>query len=509
MLSCCCGLRTGSAGARALSQHADRAATPLETFAREGALFAPSLGAAAAQFDASNWADLARTAYSALGVAGAGGESAGFSDAACSPALRKRVHHLYLPLYAWIRGRTEVRRGGDGAGAGAGAGPGAGSCEVGGADGGAGGGVGGGAGGSECGGASSTGWVGGSVSGGARESDNGDVGGAGSAGCAGNADAADAPFAPVAPVVPVARIVDNSNGSPTLVVGLSCPQGGGKTTLSYVLKALAEADMGARCEVMSIDDFYLTFAEQQALAAEHAGNRLLSVRGNPGTHDLALAARTLRDLRVLGPGATLRVPRYDKAAHGGRGDRAPEAEWSTVTGPIDILLFEGWCLGFESVSSVPCSSVGSTENAESVDCVAAGGGMEKDTDTKSGMVRDTPSIGDQPTGLAPGVAADLVPVNDRLSEYEESLYPLLDSFITVKVANTAWVYAWREQAEAALRAEGRGAMTKAEVVAFVDCYMPAYNTYLPGLYEGPQFMEGKNDDVLAFYIDEGRQPGVG
>ena len=135
--------------------------------------------------------------------------------------------------------------------------------------------------------------------------------------------------------------------------------------------------------------------------------------------------------------------------------------------------------------------------------------MEKDTDTNSGTGRDTTRTGDQPTGLAPGAAAALVPVNDRLSEYEEALYPLLDSFITVQVANTAWVYAWREQAEAALRAEGRGAMSKAEVVAFVDCYMPAYHTYLPGLYGGPRFMEGKNDDVLAFYIDEARQPVVG
>lgn len=47
--------------------------------------------------------------------------------------------------------------------------------------------------------------------------------------------------------------------------------------------------------------------------------------------------------------ALLRVPRYDKSARGGKGDRAPEAEWSVVSTPPDIVLLEGWMLGFEAL----------------------------------------------------------------------------------------------------------------------------------------------------------------
>ena len=37
----------------------------------------------------------------------------------------------------------------------------------------------------------------------------------------------------------------------------------------------------------------------------------------------------------------MRLPRFDKATD----DRAPEADWTIVTGPIDIILFEGWLVG--------------------------------------------------------------------------------------------------------------------------------------------------------------------
>jgi len=61
---------------------------------------------------------------------------------------------------------------------------------------------------------------------------------------------------------------------------------------------------------VSIDDFYLTNAEQTALAAAHPDNRLLAVRGNAGTHDLALGRQTLQELRQLTEvGQTAAVPR--------------------------------------------------------------------------------------------------------------------------------------------------------------------------------------------------------
>ena len=48
-----------------------------------------------------------------------------------------------------------------------------------------------------------------------------------------------------------------------------------------------------------------------------------------------------------------KVPRYDKSAHHGRGDRAPIEEWEVVNRPgeptADVVLFEGWCVGFRNL----------------------------------------------------------------------------------------------------------------------------------------------------------------
>lgn len=51
------------------------------------------------------------------------------------------------------------------------------------------------------------------------------------------------------------------------VIGVSGPQGGGKSTLAARLVA-ALSDAGLRAATVSIDDFYLTHAAQRALASE-------------------------------------------------------------------------------------------------------------------------------------------------------------------------------------------------------------------------------------------------
>ena len=40
------------------------------------------------------------------------------------------------------------------------------------------------------------------------------------------------------------------------------------------------------------------------------------------------------------------MPRYDKSAHEGKGDRAKEEDWDKVDGPLDLVIVEGWMLGF-------------------------------------------------------------------------------------------------------------------------------------------------------------------
>jgi D-glycerate 3-kinase len=66
-----------------------------------------------------------------------------------------------------------------------------------------------------------------------------------------------------------------------------------------------------RAAAVSIDDFYLTNKDQTALAAAHPTNRLLQLRGNAGSHDLALGRKTLNQLRGLTrAGETAAVPRW-------------------------------------------------------------------------------------------------------------------------------------------------------------------------------------------------------
>ena len=236
----------------------------------------------------------------------------------------------------------------------------------------------------------------------------------------------------------------DERGSPArpLVVGLTAPQGCGKTTLVAAL-AFLFARRGVSAASASIDDVYLTGAEQEAVAAANPGNALLRYRGNAGTHDVGLALDTLRALRGINAAATrgVAVPRYDKTARGGRGDRAARETWPEVTAPLDIVLFEGWMLGFE------------------------------------------------PAADAEAAAAhpDLPAVNARLrDDAYGAMHALVDDWIVVRVEDTRWVNKWRLEAEQEARRAGRPTLTDTEVADFVRRFMPAYDLYADALYaRGP------------------------
>lgn len=65
------------------------------------------------------------------------------------------------------------------------------------------------------------------------------------------------------------------------IIGLNGVQGAGKTTLVSALSSALE-DRGVPTLVCSIDDFYLTHEDQQALARSHPDNALVQHRGEPG-----------------------------------------------------------------------------------------------------------------------------------------------------------------------------------------------------------------------------------
>lgn len=250
----------------------------------------------------------------------------------------------------------------------------------------------------------------------------------------------------------IRRKVDTKSDGRPLFVGLHCPQGGGKTTMCEALRQLFEFE-GRTCVVMSIDDFYYTHAQLTKLAGIHPNNPLLHGRGNPGTHDADLMLATLDSLLAARSDATVRIPRYDKSARKGQGDRRAEAEWPEVSSAnVDLVILEGWCLGFQPQ-------------------------------------------GDRATG-------QLSQVDKYLAADLASVYGRFDAFIVIRVPDINVVYTWREQAEQGLRDQGRGAMTPDEVRKFVDRYMPVYHLYIPALY-AVDLVPGA---TLHVTIDAERQP---
>jgi len=118
-------------------------------------------------------------------------------------------------------------------------------------------------------------------------------------------------------------------------VGICGAQGSGKSTLSAELKVLLEND-GLKVVVLSIDDLYFTRETRLELASNV--HPLLRTRGVPGTHDVELG---LAVLDALGRSGTVSIPAFDKS----HDDRVPATQWLEVRAPVDVILFEGWCVG--------------------------------------------------------------------------------------------------------------------------------------------------------------------
>lgn len=224
-------------------------------------------------------------------------------------------------------------------------------------------------------------------------------------------------------------------GRTGFIAGINAPQGGGKSTLtSYLVRLFDWA--GLRAVTLSIDDFYLTRAEQVRLATNNAGNPYLQQRGYPGTHDIALGVDILSQLKQPDFDIRLALPRYDKSKHGGQGDRADNSVWPGVDLPVDIVLFEGWMLGFRPAP------------AEDI----------KDT--------------------------ALLQINTLLQSYA-AWHQLLDGFIYLYPEYPEYVVDWRSEAEAHMKSKGLPGMSADEVRAYAKKFLPAYQLYGPRLIDGP------------------------
>lgn len=217
-----------------------------------------------------------------------------------------------------------------------------------------------------------------------------------------------------------------AKGRRPIIIGLCGPQGAGKSTLAGTVARILDA-AGLRSVVMSIDDVYLTRTERRRLALEI--HPLLAVRGPPGTHDVPLAQAVLD---AIVRGETVRMPRFDKA----HDDRCDPQDQPVITGPTDVILFEGWCVGARPQDPVALQ--------------APVNRLERDQD---------------PDGIWRTY------VNQALAGAYQALFARLDLYVLLQAPSFGVVVGWRQQQEQALR-ERAGAsslgMTDAEVADFVQ-----------------------------------------
>jgi D-glycerate 3-kinase len=123
------------------------------------------------------------------------------------------------------------------------------------------------------------------------------------------------------------------------VIGISGSQGSGKSTFTSLLTKVLESAYGYKVASLSMDDFYHSRAEREALSC--TVHPLLITRGVPGTHDLKTGFRILDELLNSDWQSMTAIPVFDKSVD----DRLPPQQWRIFKGRPDIILFEGWCVG--------------------------------------------------------------------------------------------------------------------------------------------------------------------
>jgi len=220
-----------------------------------------------------------------------------------------------------------------------------------------------------------------------------------------------------------------------IVVGVCGAQGSGKSTLCTVVAALLAA-RNLRTVALGLDDLYLPKARRAALAA--AIHPLFQTRGPPGTHEVALGLRLLDALTQNGPPGDVALPVFDKASD----DRRPPDQWPRIKTPVDVVLFEGWCVGARPQASAALATpINSLESEED----------------PAGRWRAS--------------------VEAALAGPYQTLFGRLDRLILLKAPSFDQVYAWRAEQEAALAARleaapdpHRRTMTPDELRRFIMHY---------------------------------------
>lgn len=252
---------------------------------------------------------------------------------------------------------------------------------------------------------------------------------------------------------------DTRAAGSTPVIGINGAQGAGKSTFCKLLKVVLKAGFSKDVAVLSIDDLYLTSAARRALA--HDVHPLLATRGVPGTHDVKLGLSLLSKFKELAKGQSVEVPVFDKA----QDDRQPQSQSRRVIGPVDLILFEGWCVG---------------ANPQSEEALSAPvNDLERDEDPDQIWRRY---------------------VNDQLHMEYQKLFNQLDILIMLKVPDMASVMKWRSTQEGKLakntNLSNHRIMDTAELQRFIMHYERLTRHMLTEMPERADIVYDLNDEHL-------------
>ncbi len=243
-----------------------------------------------------------------------------------------------------------------------------------------------------------------------------------------------------------------------LIQGILGGQGTGKTTLGRVLGVILDY-LGYHTISISIDDLYKTYKDRQLLQKQ---DPRLIWRGPPGTHDVEIGLQVLDQLRSPHQYNSIQVPRFDKSAWGGPGDRIdPE-----IVENVDIVLFEGWFVGVQPIDFIIFDNLNLPP-------------IETDSDRK--FARDT---------------------NERLKDYLP-LWERLDKLMVLYPTDYHLSLQWRLQAEQEMMATGKSGMTESQIYDFVKYFWKSLH---PELFITPLTCNSDWAD-LVIEINPDRTPG--
>jgi D-glycerate 3-kinase len=146
--------------------------------------------------------------------------------------------------------------------------------------------------------------------------------------------------------------------------------------------------------------------------------------------------RGLAILEALCHGRPASIPVFDKLAD----DRLPKDRWKRVTPPLDLILFEGWCVG---ATPQPPQALAQPLNALE---------REKDAD-----------------------GAWRAYVNAALAGSYRQLFDQIDTLIMLKAPSFEIVLRWRLEQEATNAAarqadDGKAPMSEAQIAQFIQYY---------------------------------------